>query len=197
MKLYRLVYVSKTAKTVWYYTGRGMTATDGGWSQYENDALTVEKDKKALLQVMRSGGPRVTGNSLDDHYFLEERDDDSAWDWTQHTQPAGVEYNDCQQAPKSGQLDLFALQPDQVADGWVNDRPSRRFPPDLSSFPPPLSLTSLIAIFSAEQVADHPAHKAEHRQYPPVVHPRRPDDAHRSGGVFPHPVSGRNQRAFA
>ena len=123
MKLYRLVYVSKTAKTVWYYTGRGMTATDGGWSQYENDALTVEKDKKALLQVMRSGGPRVTGNSLDDHYFLEERDDDYAWDWIEHTQPAGVEYKDYQQAPKSGQLDLFALQPDQVGDGWVNDRP--------------------------------------------------------------------------
>ena len=123
MKLYRLVYVSKTAKTVWYYTGQGMTATDGGWSQYEDDALVVEKNVKTLLQVMRLGGPRVTGNSLDDHYFIEERDGDSAWDWTQHTQPAGVEYKDHQQAPASGQLDLFALQPDQVGDGWVNDRP--------------------------------------------------------------------------
>lgn len=123
MKLYRLVYVSKTAKTVWYYTGQGMTATDGGWSQYEDDALVVEKNIKTLLQVMRLGGPRVTGNSLDDHYFIEERDDDYAWDWTQHTQPAGVEYKDHQQAPASGQLDLFALQPDQVGDGWVNDRP--------------------------------------------------------------------------
>lgn len=122
MKLYRLVYVSKTAKTVWYYTGQGMTATDGGWSQYDDDALTVEKNVKTLLQVMRGGGPRVTGNSLDDHYFIEERDGDSAWDWTRHTQPAGVEYQDSQQAPASGQLDLFALQPDQVGDGWVNDR---------------------------------------------------------------------------
>lgn len=123
MKLYRLVYVSKTAKTVWYYTGQGMTATDGGWSQYEDDALVVEKNAKTLLQVMRLGGPRVTGNSLDDHYFIEERDGDFAWDWTQHTQPAGVEYKDHQQAPASGQLDLFALQPNQVGDGWVNDRP--------------------------------------------------------------------------
>ena len=123
MKLYRLVYVSKTAKTVWYYTGQGMTATDGGWSQYDDDALTVEKNMKTLLQVMRFGGPRVTGNSLDDHYFIEERDSDSAWDWTRHTQPAGAEYKDHQQAQGSGQLDLFALQPDQVGDGWVNDRP--------------------------------------------------------------------------
>lgn len=123
MKLYRLVYVSKTAKTVWYYTGQGMTATDGGWSQYDDDALTVEKNMRTLLQVMRLGGPRVTGNSLDDHYFIEERDSDSAWDWTRHTQPAGVEYKDSQQAQGSGQLDLFALQPDQVGDGWVNDRP--------------------------------------------------------------------------
>lgn len=123
MKLYRLVYVSKTAKTVWYYTGQGMTATDGGWSQYDDDALTVEKNMKTLLQVMRFGGPRVTGNSLDDHYFIEERDGDSAWDWTRHSQPAEEEYKDRQQAQGSGQLDLFALQPDQVGDGWVNDRP--------------------------------------------------------------------------
>lgn len=123
MKLYRLVYVSKTAKTVWYYTGQGMTATDGGWSQYEDDALTVEKNMKTLLQVIRLGGPRVTGNSLDDHYFIEERDSDYARDWTRHTQPAGVEYKKYQRDQASGQLDLFALQPDQVGDGWVNDRP--------------------------------------------------------------------------
>lgn len=122
MKLYRLVYVSKTAKTVWYYTGQGMTATDGGWSQYDDDALTVEKNMKTLLQVMRLGGPRVTGNSLDDHYFIEERDSDSAWDWTQHTQPAGVEYKKYRRDQERGQLDLFAFQPDQVGDGWVEDR---------------------------------------------------------------------------
>ena len=159
MKLYRLVYVSKTAKTVWYYTGQGMTATDGGWSQYDDDALTVEKNAKTLLQAMRLGGPRVTGNSLDDHYFLEERDDDYAWDWTQHTQPAGVEYKDYQQAPKSGQLDLFALQPDQVGDGWVNDRPvsAVKATPTVDYSIKPASATSV----SAEDGVDNPNEPGE------------------------------------
>lgn len=156
MKLYRLVYISKTAKTVWYYTGQGMTATDGGWSQYDDDALTVEKNMKTLLQVMRFGGPRVTGNSLDDHYFIEERDGDSAWNWTQHTQPAGVEYRDHQQAPASGQLDLFALQPDQVGDGWVNDRPVLAVKPTstVDDVAEPASSISVSAEDKADQVIE-------------------------------------------
>lgn len=151
MKLYRLVYVSKTAKTVWYYTGQGMTATDGGWSQYEDDALVVEKNMKTLLQVMRLGGPRVTGNSLDDHYFIEERDGDSAWDWTQHTQPAGVEYTKYRRDQERGQLDLFALQPDRVGDGWVNDRPVSAVKPT-STVNDVAELDSLISVSAEDKV---------------------------------------------
>ena len=158
MNLYRLVYVSKTAKTVWYYTGQGMTATDGGWSQYDSAALMV-KNCKELLAVMRLGGPRVTGNSLEDHYFIEERDDDYDRDWTQHTQPAGAEYKDYQQAQESKQMNLFALQPDQVDDGWVNDRPvpAVKATPTVEDAIKPASATSV----SAEDGVDNPNEPSE------------------------------------
>lgn len=161
MKLYRLVYASKTAKTVWYYTGQGMTATDGGWSQYENDALTVEKCKE-LLQVMRWGGPRVTGNSLEDHYFIEEKDEPPIFDerffrvWNRHNQPAGEEYKEYQQTQESGQLNLFALQPDQVGDGWVNDRPvpATKAVPTVADAIKPASTTSVSAEDRVDQTIE-------------------------------------------
>lgn len=155
MKVFRLVYASKTAKTVWYYTGQGMTATDGGWSQYDDDARTVT-NRQELLQVMRLGGPRVTGNSLEDHYFVEERDNDYARDWTRHTQPAGEEYKDSQQSQGSGQMDLFALQPDQVGDGWVNDRPvpAVKATSTVEDAIKPSSSTSVSAEGKADQVIE-------------------------------------------